>query len=288
MSILAAFVVVVLALFAGPVQNAARAVLHRRPPVIFLAPPLLTAAFCAAAGSVLSLPLATLVAVYTLLPTTCAYIAGTKNPGAQWLDLAAILLLWMPMELGAGASLVPKDAQGTLHAVAYGVAVTLALILFLLFRSLPGMKYNLPRRWTDLRNALAGYAIAFAVLMPLGRWPGFLAPLHAPHRSLVSVLPRLLAIFLGTALPEEILFRALIQNWLEQRLGRSNWTIVLAGAIFGCAHLDNGPGALPNWRYAIVATGAGIILGKVFDLSGSIVASALVHTGVDATKWLLF
>ena len=95
-------------------------------------------------------------------------------------------------------------------------------------------------------------------------------------------------ILFGTALPEEILFRGLIQNWLVQRLGRTHLAIGLAALIFGCSHLNNAPGPLPNWRYAIVATGAGFIFGQVFQASTSIFASALVHTGVNAVKYLFF
>lgn len=290
MPVLVGFLAVILSLLSTRLQTAARRALDKHPPIVFAIPAILTAAFCATAAwhNALTPPLIALLAAYTLAPTLCVYFVGPKNPRAHWLDLIAILLLWLPIELGAGASIVPKPVQGTLHAVAYGVAITLALTLFLLFRSLEGMKYNLPRHWTDLRNGAVGYAIAFAVLMPLGLWVGFLAPIHAPHHTAAATAPRLLFILFGTALPEEILFRALIQNWLEQKLGRSNWTIVLAGTVFGLSHLNNAPGPLPNWRYAIVATAAGIIFGKVFDVSQTIFASALVHTGVDAAKWLVF
>ena len=105
-----------------------------------------------------------------------------------------------------------------------------------------------------------------------------------------GLLLRMLAIFVGTALPEEILFRSLIQNWITQRLGPSRLylSICIAGLIFGCAHLDNGPQALPNWRYAILASLAGILFGTVFAKSSSVVASALVHMAVDTTKHAWF
>ena len=58
-------------------------------------------------------------------------------------------------------------------------------------------------------------------------------------------------IFAGTALPEEIFFRALIQNILMLRFGATTRTLLAASFIFGAAHLDNGPQPLPNWRYMI-------------------------------------
>lgn len=237
----------------------------------------------------LSPRLALLVFGYVFAPTLV--LSGVKpGSGASWRDAMAILLLWLPLEFAVGADLVPKTAQGTLHMVAYGVAITLALSLFLLARRLPGVKYNLPLRASDFRNALTGFAVSIPLLIPLGLWLGFLQPFHTMRFSVPGLLMRMLAIFAGTALPEEILFRSLIQNWVTQRLGPSRlWlAIVISGVIFGCAHLDNGPQALPNWRYAILASLAGVIFGAVFAKSSSVVASALVHMAVDTTKHAWF
>ena len=95
-------------------------------------------------------------------------------------------------------------------------------------------------------------------------------------------------IFVGTALPEEILFRALIQNLLMQRFGSGAGTLFVASFIFGCAHLDNGPQRLPNWRYMILATIAGFAYGKVFHKSSTVLSSAGLHMLVDWVKHFLF
>jgi uncharacterized protein len=95
-------------------------------------------------------------------------------------------------------------------------------------------------------------------------------------------------IFCGTALPEEILFRSMIQNLLMQRFGANTRTLIVASVIFGAAHLDNGPQPLPNWRYMILATIAGFAYGKVFQRSTSVLASAGFHTLVDWTKHFFF
>jgi hypothetical protein len=95
-------------------------------------------------------------------------------------------------------------------------------------------------------------------------------------------------IYAGTALPEEILFRSLIQNLLMQRFGSGAGTLLAASFIFGCAHLDNGPQALPNWRYMILATIAGVAYGKVFQKASSVLSSAGLHMLVDWTKHFFF
>lgn len=136
---------------------------------------------------------------------------------------------------------------------------------------------------------LIGFAIAAPILILVGRAIGFLDPFHVPARlSLTRLAAQFLLILATTALPEEMLFRGLIQNSLMQRLGTQFSTLLLAGFIFGCAHLDNGPGPLPNWRYMMVATIAGVAYGKVFEKSSSIFASAGLHALVNTIKHNFF
>ena len=127
------------------------------------------------------------------------------------------------------------------------------------------------------------------MLIVLGRAIGFLPPFHLPAQpSAAHIGSQYLIILAATALPEEILFRGLIQNSIAQRFGTSTRTLLLAAFIFGCAHLDNGPQPLPNWRYMILATIAGIAYGKVFEKSSSILASAGLHALVDLIKHICF
>src|SRR5690242_20139362 len=137
----------VLALLLQGVQARLRSFIHHRPAVILAVPFALTCLFTLAAWSAgaFSLPLTFLVLGYTLAPTACVLVTPGLPGVARWADLAGIVLLWLPLEFAAGASLVPKPAQGYLHAVAYGVAIVLALWLFVICRALKGVKYNLPR-----------------------------------------------------------------------------------------------------------------------------------------------
>ncbi|HYK60622.1 MAG TPA: CPBP family intramembrane glutamic endopeptidase [Bryobacteraceae bacterium] len=290
-SLLVLLLAAILSLFSRAVQNRLRGALHLRPGLIWVAPLLLTGVFCIAAAlaGAFRIPFALLALVYTSAPVLCAYWQGigpAKRPAA--LDFVCVLLLWLPLEFSAGAALVPRQAQGILHSVAYGIAILLGLTLFLCFRSFSGMKYALPVRNADFSFPLAEYIAVAPVLAALGYSVGFIP---APHASTAS--PRTMAaafglIFLGTALPEEILFRGLIQNLLMQRFGETTRTLVIASVIFGCAHLNNGPQAQPNWRYAILASIAGFAYGKVFQKASSICSSALLHMLVDWTKHYFF
>jgi membrane protease YdiL (CAAX protease family) len=283
-AILCAMLAGVLAFFASRVQRGLQAVLKRRPQLVFAAPVALTACFAAASGAVgaFSVTLTLLVLIYTAIPTLLLYFQGARA------DFLAILLLWLPIEFGAGAALIPRAQQGFLHSVAYGVAILLGLTLFLGFRRIDGMKYNLPGDHRDLWLPLAGFAFVAPILIAVGIAIGFIPPPHLPTQSPGKMAAAAGIIFAATALPEEILFRALIQNLMMQRFGASTRTLLLASFIFGCAHLDNGPQPTPNWRYMIVATIAGVAYGRVFQKSRSVMSSAALHTMVDWTKHFFF
>jgi membrane protease YdiL (CAAX protease family) len=283
---------VLLVLLSRSLQAKLRLLISINPALTFLAPALLTSVFFATATyyACLTWRLIALVLVYTFVPALCVFsqIKRNQTRPASWTDLTVILMLWLPLEFSAGASLVPRPVQGVLHATAYGIAVTLGVVLFRLARRWHGMRYGLPRSFSDLWNLLLGYAISVLLLIPLGLWVGFLAHPHLPRISLRTAAFRIFLIFFGTALPEEVLFRALIQNWFTQRIQRQWKAIVLGGVIFGASHLNNAPGPLPNWRYMAVATIAGLIFGTVFLRSTSVFASTTVHAAVNATKYLLF
>jgi hypothetical protein len=291
--VLALLLAAVLAFFVPTVQNRVRGALDARPAAIWAVPFLLAAIFSgtAALAGALSFRLAVLVLGFTAAPVACAWVGGAgfiERPGA--LDFAAILLLWLPLEFAAGASLVPRPAQGFLHSVAYGIAILLGLVLFTGFRSFPGMKYSLPRRWSDFGLPVAAYAIAAPVLMVVGIALGFIPMPHWPGAAATGgrMTGTFALILAGTALPEEILFRSLIQNFIMLRFGASWRTLLAASLIFGCAHLDNGPQPLPNWRYMILATIAGVAYGKVFQKASTVLSSAALHAMVDWTKHFIF
>ena len=89
-----------------------------------------------------------------------------------------------------------------------------------------------------------------------------------------------------TALPEEAVFRHLVQGGLQDWLGgtaHARWTALAAsGVVFGLAHLAGG------WTYVALATLAGLGYGWIYSASGSIAASILAHTGLNLLHLLFF
>ena len=89
-----------------------------------------------------------------------------------------------------------------------------------------------------------------------------------------------------TAVPEEAVFRHVVQGGLQTWLGQSQqarWTAMAgAAALFGLAHIGGG------WIYVMLATAAGIGYGLVYAITGSIVAAAAAHTALNLLHLLLF
>ena len=79
-------------------------------------------------------------------------------------------------------------------------------------------------------------------------------------------------------MPEEFLFRGLIQNLLSRRLGVP-LGLAVGSVIFGLSHL-------PDPRYAVLATIAGVAYGWVYLRTGKVTASAITHALVDAV-WVI-
>jgi membrane protease YdiL (CAAX protease family) len=285
------FLGVVLGLFASPVRSGLKSWFQKAPRRIFLVPAALTALFAldlwsAGAWSWAFLGLA---AAWTLAPAAAVYANDPGESGRRWLDLAAILLLWLPIEFTAGKELIPQRAWGLVNITARGSAISLALVLFLIFRDMKGMKYNLPRRRADFLNPALGYLALVPVLAFLGLKFGFMGPFRVPGSLTAAGIGLVwLKILAGVALPEELLFRALIQNWIMRNFGFRYASLAAAALVFGAAHLDNPPGPLPNWHYMILASIAGFVFGLVYWKSSSILSSAGLHALVNTTRHVFF
>jgi membrane protease YdiL (CAAX protease family) len=93
-----------------------------------------------------------------------------------------------------------------------------------------------------------------------------------------------LSIFFYTlifAVPEEILFRGLIQSYLLEIFASTGVAVLLSALIFGLAHLPNGAkGASPrkwNWNFFALTFPGGLVLGAAYALTGSLFASTVLH-----------
>lgn len=206
-----------------------------------------------------------------------------RNRLSFWFDAVALLAIWLPLELSwlpALWSWPPGQPGRYLNGF---LGALLALVGFELVRGLPGIGFTLRCRAHDARIAAAASASFLPIGLLLGMLIGFLGRFEWPS-SLPAAALRIAGIFLVTALPEELLFRGLLQNLLRTWTGRPWLSMVLASLCFGAAHAN--VGAFPDWRLPLLATLAGLAYGWAYEKGGTLMAPALTHTLVN-TVWLL-
>lgn len=189
--------------------------------------------------------------------------------------LAAAALLWLPLELRLVPPL-PLPAGSAGFDASHLVGLVNGLCLFLLIRPLGGIGFSFLLRGRDVALAVAAFAVYAVVALPAGLETSFLR--WHPQLSAGSLVGAPWAIYLGTAVPEEFLFRGVIQNACARAIGPPA-ALATASVIFGLAHL-------PDPRYAALATLAGLAYGWVYLRTGKITASAITHALVDWV-WLL-
>ncbi len=239
---------------------------------------------------------------YCLVPVILAKLANRWGPVPNLWDALAILAIWFPVELG-WVSGPPLPFRHGVMGFGSLLAMPVALYTFLAVRRVSGMGFRLDLRGSDLQWAVIYFLAFMPFALAIGLPTGFIAPSeHAPN--VARAIGTLVAIFLFTGIPEEVLFRGLILNLLAQRLQeRSRWkpvSLVVSSVIFGWAHVNNhvpplaqwdlGPlGSLTvPWVYVLLATIAGVFYGLAYLKTGRVTAAALTHALVDAVWSLAF
>lgn len=231
---------------------------------------LLGAALAYAQASGLAIPPRALVyGGYLLAPAMLLFLCQGRSRSAPLWGLAAVSLFWLPIEFDLLPSLPLPPPGG--YDVSRVVGIVAAFYLFLVAWPLRGVGYTLGLERRDFRFAGTAWVIYALLALPVGFVTGFLT--WQPDVDPVGLLATPLVIYLITAVPEEFLFRGVIQNLLT-RLWGPRVGLGVSAVIFGLAHL-------PDIRYALLATLAGLAYGWVYARTGRITASALTHTGVN-------
>ena len=215
--------------------------------------------------------------------TYAAYLAvpalilatGRARPGAfPWRELAAAASLGLGVKYHLLQSL-PVPAPGGYDASRL-VGLVAGLYFFLVARPLEGVGYRWMLTTRDAATAVLVFLGYAAIALPIGFATHFIG--WNPRAAAPSLLLQPLIIYLVTAVPEEFLFRGLIQNLLSRWIGIP-LGLVLGSVIFGLSHL-------PDPRYAVLATIAGAAYGYVYLRTGKVTAAAITHALVDAV-WVI-
>ena len=224
---------------------------------------------------------AALAVAYTLTPVLLTISAGAAKAGA-WQDYIAMLAIFLPLKMRLLNTLWPFGGPTIGYMAAMLLAISVALATFLFVRQFDGVGYNIVWGRDAVFAVLFHFGLLAVIVIPLGTALHFIRfdPAQANWKSLPTDAA---SIFLLTAWPEELLFRGLLQNSLSRTLSNEIGGWLTASVVFGLAHITNN-GVFPNWRYAILATIAGIFYGRTWRKTKSIFTSAIVHALVD-TIW---
>ena len=204
-----------------------------------------------------------------------------------WVEPLVILSIWLPLEFGIIRKvLITATPDADFHyAFAQLLAIDTAIMAFAVWSRTPHIGYRFEWDRGIFLTGIANFLVFALIAIPLGLAIHFLQYSF----SLPKLYPAPLAfagIFLFTALPEEFLFRGLIQNWMERVTDSRKISLIAGAVIFGASHLNNGP-PIPNYKYFLMAGIAGVFYGRAWRNTGSLMASSLTHALVD-TFWSVF
>ena len=178
---------------------------------------------------------------------------------------------------------------GTSMGFTFLTAVALALFLYRVVRPLRTLDVRAALSRRELLLALAAAAAVAIVALPAGFATGFLV-FNPKWHGVAHAAAKLLGLVVFVGVPEELLFRGLIQEGLSRLRGpRTGW--IAASLLFGLTHITKPTGLPPavdhalrlNWRYALLAAIAGLAYGWVYRRTGKVSAAALTH---GAVNWL--
>jgi membrane protease YdiL (CAAX protease family) len=221
------------------------------------------------------------LALYAALPVVMAWLlhqAAGADPEQRgnWRDALILLTLGLAVDLRWFDSAWPAGLRGLGNLL----LVDAGLYAFLGIRRLSETGFDFHLHWSDWKTGLRELAFFAPAVIVLGLALGFIHP----HANLPDVGKAALTwggIFVFVAVPEELFFRAWVQNLLERRVGRRA-ALVIASVLFGLSHF-NKRSAHFNWRYVLLATIAGIFYGRAWREHRRVPASTITHTCVD---WL--
>ena len=219
--------------------------------------------------------------LYALLPVVMALLlsqAAHADPEQRgnWRDALILLTLGLAVDLRWFDVAWPGDWRG----LGNFLLVDAGLYGFLGIRRLSSTGFNFCLRWSDWKTGLRELSFFAPIVIALGLALGFIHP-HAGHPTIFRAVVSWIGIFVFVAIPEELFFRAWVQNLLERRLGRRT-ALIVASILFGLSHFNKRSTHF-NWRYVLLASIAGIFYGRAWRENRRLPASTITHASVD---WL--
>lgn len=225
---------------------------------------------------------------FATLVLLAALLAGwyaALRPGG-WRDAGFLMLVAGVMLARVFKRIYPSPLEGLpMEALGQLMWIRIGVLSALVLRRAEGVGFG----WWPAKREWKVGALHFAAFLPvgigLGLATGFVrgVSVEEPAWKLAAVAA---ATFAGmmwvVALSEEFFFRGLLQRWMSEWLGSARWGWVAASVLFGAAHLPFR--GFPNWRFALLATAAGLAYGRAYMRGGGIRAAMVAHA-LTNTVW---
>jgi len=215
------------------------------------------------------------------------YVVLPQKPAADLLLLglmaAVVLTKVFAMLYVRPHDRLPLEALGQAMWIRTGAFALLSV------RRVQGVGFGF---WPSLREWKIG-AVFFLMMLPVVAalaWGIGWGTFHPPDASSVRTPVIVVLYFFGglwvLALGEEFFFRGLLQQWMTGWL-RNQWAgLIVTALLFGSVHLWYQ--SFPNWRFALLASVAGVFYGLAFRQASSIRASMVTHALTFTTMRVFF
>jgi len=171
----------------------------------------------------------------------------------------------------------------------WSLAITLTGLLgWGIYRDWNGFGYRLIPNLKDIGLTLGALLGFGAIIIPVGLYTGFLhwPPEHIP--TFIEVFTLWLENVLTVAITEELFFRMVIMNGINQTFPSKSgfYGLLISAGMFGLMHWPRMAGHLTDQiLYVSFAFVAGIFYGETYRWSGNnIIAAVLTHSLTD-TAW---
>jgi len=219
---------------------------------------------------------------------TLSNTGQTYNGGITGVDVAMWCLLFIGLDYRWYDTDYWFGAPGMMYDW-WAVAITLlGLIGWGMLRNLQGFGYRLIPTLKDFGIAILSLLALASVVIPIGLWTGFLVWPPSQIPTVIDVFTLWFENVLTVAITEELFFRMVIMNGINQTWPSSRgWKgLFISSIIFGLMHWPRKSGQLiEQILYASLAFIAGLVYGNAYQLSGNnILAAVLTHSLTD-TLW---
>lgn len=216
-------------------------------------------------------------------------VAWRPRPTASWsgADVAAAVVGFLVLQVLAAGSLPPDAAPAMQLAAGSGAMLVFSeLALLGLWSRGAGWAvggWRPERLAADTGLALAGLLLLLAPLLALAAALDRLVPYSHPlvdflaaNRDAMSIGLVAFAAVVAAPIAEELLFRRLLQGWLESRLepagprAGGGLAVALSSLAFAAAHVGQGLAWVPLFFF-------GLVVGYLARQTGSIVPGIILH-----------